>query len=55
VPDPEGPLGSKGLGQYVLIPTASAILNAIHDATVAWVRRLPALPHRVLAAIKELS
>ena len=50
-PDPVGPMGAKGLGEHVLIPTAPAILNAIHDATGAWVERLPALPHRVLAAI----
>ena len=50
-PDPVGPMGAKGLGEHVLIPTAPAILNAIHDATGAWVDRLPALPHRVLAAI----
>ncbi|MGB8814828.1 MAG: molybdopterin cofactor-binding domain-containing protein [Paracoccaceae bacterium] len=52
VPDPEGPMGAKGLGEHVLIPTAPAILNAIRDASGAEVTRLPALPHRVLAAIK---
>lgn len=53
VPDPEGPMGAKGLGEHVLIPTAPAILNAIRDATGAVVTQLPALPHRVLAAIRE--
>ncbi|WP_338550039.1 molybdopterin-dependent oxidoreductase [Roseovarius phycicola] len=53
VPDPEGPMGAKGLGEHVLIPTAPAILNAIRHATGALVTQLPALPHRVLAAIKE--
>jgi len=53
VPDPEGPLGAKGLGEHVLIPTAPAILNAIRHATGARITRLPALPHRVLAAIAE--
>lgn len=53
VPDPEGPMGAKGLGEHVLIPTAPAILNAIRDASGARVTRLPALPHRVLAAIRE--
>ncbi len=51
-PDPEGPMGVKGLGEHVLIPTAPAILNAIRHATGARITRLPALPHRVLAAIK---
>ena len=53
VPDPEGPFGAKGLGEHVLIPTAPAILNAIHDATGARVRKLPATPDRVLTAILE--
>ena len=52
-PDPEGPMGAKGLGEHVLIPTAPAILNAIHHASGARITRLPALPHRVLAAIRE--
>jgi len=51
--DPEGPMGAKGLGEHVLIPTAPAILNAIRHATGARITCLPALPHRVLAAIKE--
>jgi CO/xanthine dehydrogenase Mo-binding subunit len=51
-PDPEGPFGAKGLGEHVLIPTAPAILNAIRHATGAVITRLPALPHRVLAAIR---
>ncbi len=49
--DPEGPVGAKGLGEHVLIPTAPAILNAIRHACGARITRLPALPHRVLAAI----
>ncbi|RBI76897.1 aldehyde oxidase [Roseovarius sp. TE539] len=53
VPDPEGPMGAKGLGEHVLIPTAPAILNAIRHAAGARITQLPALPHRVLAAIGE--
>lgn len=52
-PDPEGPMGAKGLGEHVLIPTAPAILNAIRDASGAKITKIPALPHRVLAAIKK--
>ena len=52
--DPLGPMGAKGLGEHVLIPTAPAILNAIHDACGAEIEQLPALPHRVLSAIKRL-
>lgn len=52
-PDPEGPMGAKGLGEHVLIPTAPAILNAIRHATGARLTKVPALPHRVLAAMRE--
>jgi hypothetical protein len=53
VPDPNGPFGAKGLGEHVLIPTAPAILNAIRHACGAEITQLPALPHRVLAAIRK--
>ncbi len=50
-PDPEGPFGAKGLGEHALIPTAPAILNAIRHATGVRLEKVPALPHRILAAI----
>ncbi|MGN6535177.1 MAG: molybdopterin-dependent oxidoreductase [Mesorhizobium sp.] len=53
VADPEGPFGAKGLGEHVLIPTAPAILNAIRHATGVLVKKVPATPSRVLAAIRE--
>jgi len=52
-PEPEGPFGARGLGEHVLIPTAPAILNAIRAASGARLTHVPALPHRVLAAIRE--
>ena len=52
VPDPEGPFGAKGLGEHVLIPTAPSILNAIRHATGVLVRKVPATPSRILAAIR---
>ena len=51
--DPEGPMGAKGLGEHVLIPTTPAILNALRNSTGAIIKKLPALPHRVLEAISE--
>jgi len=54
-PEPEGPFGARGLGEHVLIPTAPAILNAIRNACGARITQLPALPYRVLAAIKEAA
>jgi aldehyde oxidoreductase len=53
VPHPEGPFGAKGLGEHVLIPTAPAILNAIRHATGVSVTRLPVLPHRLWAAMRN--
>ncbi|WP_137110236.1 molybdopterin cofactor-binding domain-containing protein [Rhodobacter sp. SY28-1] len=55
VPDPEGPFGAKGLGEHVLIPTAPAILNAIRHATGVEITQVPALPHRLRAAIDAQS
>ncbi len=52
VPAEVGPFGAKGLGEHTLVPTAPAILNAIYDAVGVRIRRLPATPDRVLAAIQ---
>ncbi|MGH1578227.1 molybdopterin-dependent oxidoreductase [Planktotalea sp.] len=51
--DAHGPFGAKGLGEHALIPTAPAIFNAVHFATGVRMRHVPALPHRVRAALKE--
>jgi CO/xanthine dehydrogenase Mo-binding subunit len=50
-PSPMGPFGAKGIGEQAVIPTAPAILNAIHDATGVRIRRIPATPDRIRAAI----
>jgi len=50
--DPTGPFGAKGVGEPSLVPTAAAILNAIHDAVGVRITSLPATAERVLAAIK---
>ena len=46
-------LGSKGLGEPPIIPTAAAIANAIRDATGADVRRLPITRAEMLRALRE--
>ena len=49
--EPLGPFGAKGVGEPALIPTAAAVLNAIRHATGVTLRRVPATPDRVRAAI----
>jgi aldehyde oxidoreductase len=50
-PEPSGPYGAKGVGEPALIPTAPAILGAIHHAVGVRITQLPASPDRVRAAI----
>jgi aldehyde oxidoreductase len=50
-PSPIGPFGAKGIGEQAVIPTAPAILNALHDAVGVRLRKTPATPDRVRAAI----
>src|SRR5204862_8047665 len=46
-------LGSKGLGEPPIVPTAAAIANAIRDATGADIRSLPITREEVLNALRE--
>ncbi len=50
-PEPLGPFGAKGVGEPGLVPTAPAILGAIRHATGVRITEVPALPHRLRAAI----
>ena len=50
-PSSIGPFGAKGIGEQAVIPTAPAILNAIHHATGVRMRRIPATPDRIHEAI----
>ena len=52
-PSPIGPFGAKGIGEQAVIPTAPAILNAIHDAIGVRIHKVPATPDRVRAAIVD--
>ena len=52
-PSAIGPYGAKGIGEQALIPTAPAILNAIHHATGIRITRIPATPDRVRQALLE--
>ncbi len=57
IEDPEvlGPYGAKGIGEPALIPTAPAILGAIHHATGLRLRQVPATPDRVRAALRAMA
>ncbi|MDR1487568.1 MAG: molybdopterin-dependent oxidoreductase [Deltaproteobacteria bacterium] len=48
-----GPFGASGVGEIPLCVPHPSILNAIYNATGARVKRIPANPERVLAALKE--
>ena len=54
-PRPTGPYGATGVGEMCLVPTAPAVINAIHNATGAWVYDLPATPDKVKAALAALE
>jgi len=51
-PRKKGPLGAVGVGEFVLLPTPAAIMNALEHATGARITRLPATPERVLQALR---
>ena len=53
--EPLGPSGAKGVGEPGLVPTAPAILGAVHHATGVRARRVPLLPHRLREAIVALK
>ncbi|WP_338641712.1 molybdopterin-dependent oxidoreductase [Burkholderia pyrrocinia] len=50
-PTTVGPYGAKGIGEPALVPTAAAILNAIHDAIGVRIREAPASPDVVRRAL----
>jgi CO/xanthine dehydrogenase Mo-binding subunit len=52
-PDPQGPLGARGMAEMPFVPTAPAIAAAIHDATGVWIDELPYTPERVWAALQN--
>jgi CO/xanthine dehydrogenase Mo-binding subunit len=55
IPFPDAPHGAKGVGELPMDVGAPAVVDAIHDATGAWITELPATPSRVLAAIRALE
>ena len=51
-PRKDGPFGAAGAGELPLTSPHAAIINAIYSACGARVTRLPALPEKVLEALK---
>ena len=54
--DPHGsPLGSKGIGELGICGAGAAVINAIHNATGARIRDLPATPDKLLPRLEALD
>jgi hypothetical protein len=54
--DPHGsPLGSKGVGELGIFGAGAAVINAIHNATGARIRDMPATPVKLLARLEALD
>jgi len=53
--DPMPERGVIGLGEPPHIPTAGALVTAIHNATGAWVTKMPITPDAVLKALKNMG
>jgi aldehyde oxidoreductase len=51
-PRKNGPLGATGVGEFTLMPTTPAILNAIDNAIGVRIYDLPATPGKILEALK---
>jgi xanthine dehydrogenase YagR molybdenum-binding subunit len=49
-PDPDDPVGIKGIGEIGIVGAAAAIANAVWHATGVRHRNLPIRPDRVLSA-----
>lgn len=52
-PRNRGALGAVGVGEMTMVPTAPAIINAIHNACGIWATELPAVPEKVKAALNQ--
>lgn len=52
-PQPDGPLGARGIGENAMLGVAAAIGNAIYNAIGVEVYELPITPERLWKAIKE--
>ena len=53
-PRNRGPNGAVGVGEMTMVPTAPAVINAIHNACGVWITELPAAPEKVKAALSVI-
>jgi CO/xanthine dehydrogenase Mo-binding subunit len=53
LPDPQGPMGLRGMAEMPFIPTAPAIAAAIHDAVGVWYEELPLTPERIWRGLRK--
>jgi CO/xanthine dehydrogenase Mo-binding subunit len=53
VPNPNHPLGLRGVGEVAIVPPMAAVANAIYRAIGARMQELPMSPPRVLRALLE--
>ena len=53
LPDPQGPLGVRGMAEMPFLPTAPAIAAALHDALGVWYDALPFTPETVWRGMAE--
>lgn len=50
-----GPYGAKGAGEATILPMASALANAVHDAVGVRITSLPITPVKILQALHALQ
>ncbi len=53
LPDPNSPLGARGVGEPPFLPVAPALMAAIHDAAGIWIDSLPANSEKVVKKLKD--
>lgn len=51
--DEHGPYGAKSIGEVATVPVTPAIINAVYHALGVEITKLPAIPERIIEAIKH--
>ena len=53
IPDPNGPLGVRGMAEMPFIPLAPAVSAALYDAVGVWFDELPLTPEHISAGLQD--